>query len=340
MKIAIHHRATSFSERWIAYCEKEKLDFEVVDVYRNDIISYFKEKKFTHFLWHMSHSQFNDLRLFPYVMNSLEEIGVKCFPNFNTRWHFDDKIAQKYLLEAIGAPLVKSFVFYTKESAFQHVKEVTFPIVVKLSRGAGSTNVKLIHNINEAHHYIEQMFSTGLNTNSDTISSLTRKSRIAKKYKNPFKLIKKVYEHLTKHNKEQAITQKEKGYFYYQEFIPNNDHDIRILVVDNKAFAIKRIVRKGDFKASGSGLIDYAMESIDPRCVAIAFEISKRLNCQSIGFDFVFDKDNTPLIVEMGFGFNVHVYDACPGYWTEDLQWTSAEFNPQEWMLKALISKN
>jgi glutathione synthase/RimK-type ligase-like ATP-grasp enzyme len=49
----------------------------------------------------------------------------------------------------------------------------------------------------------------------------------------------------------------EKNYVYFQDFIPQNDFDIRIIVIGKRAFAIKRMVRKGDFRASGSGNIKY-----------------------------------------------------------------------------------
>ena len=66
---------------------------------------------------------------------------------------------------------------------------------------------------------------------------------------------------------------KEKGYVYFQDFIPNNSYDIRIIVIGDKAFAIKRIIRDGDFRASGSGNIVYKRSEINERCIKIAFEI-------------------------------------------------------------------
>ena len=50
---------------------------------------------------------------------------------------------------------------------------------------------------------------------------------------------------------------REIGYVYFQDFIPQNNFDIRVCVVGDKAFAIKRMVRENDFRASGSGFIYY-----------------------------------------------------------------------------------
>jgi hypothetical protein len=41
--------------------------------------------------------------------------------------HFDDKIAQKYLLEAVEAPLAPSYVFFHKEDALGWISQATFP---------------------------------------------------------------------------------------------------------------------------------------------------------------------------------------------------------------------
>jgi len=38
MKLAIHHRAESFSEDWIAYCKNNSIPYKIVDCYSVDII--------------------------------------------------------------------------------------------------------------------------------------------------------------------------------------------------------------------------------------------------------------------------------------------------------------
>src|SRR5690606_29697488 len=130
----------------------------------------------------------------------------------------------------------------------------------------------------------------------------------------------------------------EKDYVYFQEFIPNNTFDIRVIVIGGRAFALKRMVRENDFRASGSGHIIYDKGQIDERCVKLAFEVNKKLKSQSVAYDFIFDETNSPLIVEISYAFATKVYDQCPGYWDENLRWYDGTFNPQEWMIKDLIS--
>jgi hypothetical protein len=51
----------------------------------------------------------------------------------------------------------------------------------------------------------------------------------------------------------------------------------------------------------------------------------------------VLDKNQSPLIVEISYGFAVHGYDPCPGYWDEQLNWHDGPFNPQSWILENLV---
>ncbi len=108
-------------------------------------------------MWHLNHSSSKDLMVYPYVMNAAERMGIKTFPNFNTRWHFDDKVAQKYLFESIDAALVPSYVFYEKEDALQFLRSSELPLVSKFKRGGGSTNVKFINTIEEGEVYIHKV---------------------------------------------------------------------------------------------------------------------------------------------------------------------------------------
>jgi glutathione synthase/RimK-type ligase-like ATP-grasp enzyme len=46
---------------------------------------------------------------------------------------------------------------------------------------------------------------------------------------------------------------------YLQKFIKNNDGDYRVTVIGGKfAYSFKRLNRPNDFRASGSGRIDYS----------------------------------------------------------------------------------
>ena len=55
--------------------------------------------------------------------------------------------------------------------------------------------------------------------------------------------------------------------------------------------------------------------------------------------DFVFDKDNNPLIVELGYGFTAAGYLQCEGFWTSDMNWHEGKgFDFCGWMVENLIN--
>ena len=334
MKIAIHNSRDGFHKRWISYCQNKNIEYQIVNCYDNDIIK--QLENFDALFWHHSHSKPRDILFAKQLLFSLEQSGLTVFPDFNTGWHFDDKVGQKYLLEAIDAPVVGSHVFYSKKDALHYVEQTKFPKVFKLRGGSGSANVKLVKTRTEAIKYIKKAFGKGFRQ----YEPLTNLKERWRKYRNGLTDLKDVCKGVLRFYKEPEFSKTigyERGYVYFQDFIPNNDFDIRVIVIGKRAFALKRMVRAGDFKASGSGDMKFAKEEFDKRCIKIAFTTNNKLNAQCLAYDFVFDKNDVPLIVEVSFGFAVEAYDSCPGYWDEKLNWHEEKFIPQEWMIEDLL---
>lgn len=334
MKIAIQERKNSFSKKWIEYCIQKNIEFKLVNVYQSDIIQ--QLKGCTHFMWHWSHGDATAHLFARQFISSVEKIGIKVFPGINECWHFDDKIGQKYLLEAIGAPLVPSYVFYSKKDATDWVNNTSFPLVFKLRGGAGSSNVRLVSNKKEALQLIHVGFNKGFRPLNNNISFLNDLKISLFGKINPATLLKKLGSlfFLTSFEK---IKGKEIGYIYFQKFIPNNKYDVRLIVIGEKAYGMQRIIRKNDFRASGSNNFNYV--SIDESTRKIAFEISKKLNFTAIAFDFIYDTNGKPLIVEMSYGFGTKGSNNCKGYWTIDGAFHNSVIKPEEWIIETFIEK-
>jgi hypothetical protein len=132
---------------------------------------------------------------------------------------------------------------------------------------------------------------------------------------------------------------RERGYALFQSYVPGNDHDLRIIVIGDRAFGVKRFVRDGDFRASGSGHLSYARTDLPEDVVQLAFAYARRLRAQCVAFDFVRAPQGTPLLLEVSYAFTVTAYDACPGYWTSDLTWHEGSFRPQDWMVDAVLAE-
>ncbi len=334
MKIAIQKRKNSYSDEWIKYCEKKNIPFKIVDCYKSDIIAQLEDCDAL--MWHFHHKIPNDILCARQLMFSLESAGKYVFPDFNTMWHFDDKIGQKYQLEAINAPLVPSYVFYSKTEALDWINTIEYPIVFKLRNGASSFNVKLVRTEAEAKQLVKQAFGSGFNNQMDPLMYL--KESIRKYHIGETKIgdiLREIY-HLTYRTEFEKFYHKQKGYIYFQDFIPNNDFDTRIVVVDKKAFGARRFVRNNDFRASGSHVASYDTALISLEAVRIALDVSKKLKLQCMAFDFVF-KNGKPILIEYSYGTDIAAYKPCPGFWDSDLNFHEQEFNFCEWMVDWVV---
>jgi glutathione synthase/RimK-type ligase-like ATP-grasp enzyme len=333
MKIAIHGTDGSFNKRWIEYCLKHDISFKIVNCYQNDII--YQLGDCDALMWHHSQNNPNDLLIAKQILFSLKHSGKVLFPDFNTNWHFDDKLGQKYLLESLGAPLVKTSVFFNKPDALKWVSTTNFPLVFKLRRGAGSSNVKLVKTKRDAKKIIKTAFGQGF-PNYNGLSALKEILRKRGYGRATFKELLIGIGGLLISPRYSKVAGRERGYVYFQEYIPDNAYDIRVIVIGNKAFAIKRLIRKNDFRASGSGNIIYSKENFDNETIELAFSISEKLNSQCTAFDFIYN-NKRPLIVEISYGFDPNGYDPCIGYWERDLKWIEGSFNPYGWMVDEVI---
>lgn len=328
--IAIHNDDVGFHSRWVEYCTQNNIPFKRVNCYSSDIVSQLSDCKAL--LWHHNHAYAKDQLVAKQILFALEHSGFKVFPNFKTAWHFDDKVAQKYLLEAHSIQHVPSYVFLDKKNAMEWVEKIEYPVVFKLRRGAGSKNVKLIENLSQAKKYINIAFGRGFRQIDawGDLNDTLRKYRLGK---SSLKSVLKSFAHLYyPFNIEKALG-REKSYVYFQKFIPQNTFDIRVIVIKDKAFAIKRNVRKNDFRASGSGHIEYEKNIFDESWIKLSFENADKLKSDCIAFDYVFENEK-PLIVEISYGFAAIGYDPCPGYWDRDLKWNEGKFNPYGWMVE------
>jgi glutathione synthase/RimK-type ligase-like ATP-grasp enzyme len=333
--IAINKSNSGFHPNWKNYLLKQGIPFKEVNCYDNDLVE--KLKGCTALMWHHSQNDPRDLNIAKQILFMAEHAGLVVFPNFNTNWHFDDKLGQKYLFELLSLPSVKSYAFYDKKKAIEFINNTLFPIVFKLRGGAGSFNVKLVKSKNEALKLVYKTFQNGF-TNFDSIENLKeiiRKIKIKKA--TYFDLFKSIYRLFTKPAFAKVMGN-EVGYIYFQEFIPDNSFDLRTIVIGKKAFAIKRNVRENDFRASGSGNIEYDKANFSDELIKLSFESAKKLKTQCVAFDFV-SKNNQLLIIEISYGFLKEGYHQCVGYWDEELNFYEGNFDPCEWMVDVVMEE-
>jgi len=333
MKIAIYNSNSDFHLRWINYCRDNNIRYKLVNCSADDIIRQIYDC--SALMWHFSQSKSADIIMAKQLLFALQHKGFRVFPDFNTSWHFDDKLGQKYLLESLDIPFVKTYVFFNKKDAIDWVSLTGFPKVFKLRGGAGSGNVRLVESKKKALKLINKAFGKGFRQ-YDKYSNLSERWR---KYRNNKTDLLDVVKGIIRVGYEPDFSKtigNERGYVYFQDFIPGNNFDIRVVIIGDKAFAIKRMVRENDFRASGSGFIEYAKENFDESVIKLSFDINNKIKSQCLALDYVF-VNNHPLVLEISYGFSPEGYDSCEGYWDKNLNWYEGHFNPYGWMVENII---
>lgn len=336
MLVAIHHRKNSFSEDWIDYCVENQVPYKLVNCYRFDIID--QLSNCTHLLWHHHHGNPADVLVARHLLAALEHTGMSVFPNLHTGWHFDDKVSQKYLFERLGLLVPETKVFFDREAALAWAKSAQYPQVFKLRKGSGALNVMLANNYRECSRLVNQSFRKGhLNYHRKHVfNDYFSKFR---KDQNPKTLLKAAYRYLfLPHTVKQQV--REKGYALFQEFIPNDGYDLRVVVVNGKAVTGKRFVRTNDFRASGSGKSVFEDQYADKRILQIAFTIAEKLQMQSVALDFIISSHtNEVYVIEMSFAFpRIKFLEDAGGFWTRDLCWHHGKVQLPRWIIEGVLA--
>lgn len=279
-----------------------------VSVYSNELMKDLNECD--GFMWRFAHwPNLGQIarRILPVIENYL---GLVVYPDQRTCWHYDDKIAQKYLLEVAEISTPQTWVWYDAEMAKEWSLSAQYPLVLKLARGAASKNVRLISSHKEAEVWIDKLFSRGV-------------YGFNKKKENLFRLVRQrlraigsllIDEDYIYPKPRETAWELHKNYVLFQEFLPDNSYDTRVTIVGRRAFGFRRYNREDDFRASGSGKIDWSPECVDPKFIRLAFRTAETLGCQSCAIDGLY-RGNEPVIGEISYTYVSWAVHKCPGHW-------------------------
>ncbi len=308
----------SFSDRWIELAAQRNISVKTVDAQKDDFFEILSGCN--GFMWRFGYSAL-ELELAKRVLQSVSQgLGIPVFPSVRTSWHFEDKIAQFYLLKSIGCPIPDTVVIWSEEAAMDYCNSASYPFVFKLSSGIQSRNVRLVRNREEGAQLVKQMFRSGVTTLQRSPSTLNRQLGNALL---PIKLLlgKPLPRGL------------QNGYFLVQEFLPGNEYDTRITIIGDRAFVFRRMNRPGDFRASGSGNIDWNPEAVDTSAVNLAFDVADALQSDSLAVD-VLRKDGSPVIAEISYTYASWAVRDCPGHWKRgvsgELAWVEGSLRPED----------
>ena len=342
MRFALHSRSgrKTHSTDWTPvveqYLRENGIDYELIDCMRTDIIERLKD--FDVLFWHFGNYDHTDMLMARDVLYCARRMGLKVFPDFEESWHFDDKIAEMYTLQSIGAPIPQSNVFYDGEALNEWLAgKPDFPQVAKLRTGSGSHNVKLLKNEYQLRRYASRMWGKGFSPAPSLMYKASSNIRSAHDWSTVVARAKRIPEFLRTRAGGKRFPD-EKGYVYLQEFIPNDGYDMKVVVVGDKLTGVVRPVRSHDFRASGGGTLIYDRKYFTDSIIESAFKTSDTLGLQCMGYDYVVDSRNDKgLIVEMSYGFSHIAQLDAGGYFDRQGNWHDEPLNPPVEIIKNIL---
>lgn len=327
----------SWTGEWLKACDTQDIEHELIDWRDHDAY----DRALTHecLLWHFSHYSSGEMQFARSILYALREAGVRTFPDFSDAWHFDDKVAQAYLLKSLGAPTPKNLVFYSPEdfSSWCNGAASKFPMVAKLRTGSGSHNVQLLQSIGDALRYSAKMFGIGFPTSPSLTFKLASNLKSSRSISDIVRRARRIPEFLFSRSQSKLLP-RERGYVYLQDFIANAEYDLKVAVIRDKLSFIGRRTRKDDFRASGGGDLFFDKALMSREIIDMGFKTADAMKSQCVGMDVVVDpKTGHPTIVEISYGFSHTALLAAGGYYDRNGQWHDTPMNaPREILLNLL----
>ncbi len=253
-------RDYEFYPRWTKYIrfyENNGFDYEIVNLHKSDWIDRVKEFDIVMGVYSSELFHLEENRRKYYFLE--KHMGKYCFPSQADLFLYEDKILEVFFAEKYNFPFAKTYISHDRDEAIALIETLKYPIVSKINPTSGSVGVELVKDRKHCRKIVDQAFSIH-----------GRKTH-------------KVYF-------------RQKNYVYFQEFIPNDGYDIRVIVVGDRVFGYYRKTPRGDFRASGMDLIEKRDLPMD--AMRIARNVNKQIGCPQLAVDMVHGLDGNYQIIE------------------------------------------
>lgn len=241
------------------------------------------------------------------ILLRLEMDGAVLLPKFEYfRAHHNKVFMELYRTKLSKEyQTIKSVFLYGVENLNKILEKekMEYPLVVKCAEGSGSAGVRLVQNEQELLKKIYQMGKITFEN-----YCCTKKDKIRH-------FLGRVIRKILKTGRVEQPKPREK--LVIQTFIPNLQCDYKILVFGEKYYLLKRYIRKGEFRASGSGNFEFPSQftDVEKKILDFAFGAYEQLNAPMLSIDVAFD------------GVRCHMLEfQCVNFGPYTLQFSSAYY--------------
>jgi len=325
-----------YAEIWAEILEAQGVGIRWVDLAAHDPFS--QVKGCDGVMWH--HGGRLDDKLKAYrILHSIElYLGIPVYPDHNISWHYDEKIAVHYMLKAAEVPTPPTWVFWNKEEAIRWTNQTDYPKVFKLSTGDSGKNIVKVDSSRDARRLIERMFGIGIYSGSlhkEQVSGISSMRRLVGRFREGVRHAITGEPVGVSRSKNVIL---EKGYAYFQEFIPH-DFETRMNVVGDQIWGLLKLPRPDEFRVSGRYLdIDIDPSQIDFRCVKMAIDMCNRLGFSVMTVDFLFHNGD-PVVSDICYTIYPDYDLQFPGVWNRNLEWTEGHKSRKEAEVNTFLEK-
>ncbi len=246
--------------RWTKYCrffDTNSFQYGFLDIRAHNWIEDVRKYDIIVGFFSSALYDLDEIRIKYYFLESF--LNKTCYPSYKHANLYENKRLEAYLSSEFGFPFAKTYISSDKNDALQLIENLNYPIVSKIDPSSGSSGVELVSSKKQARKIIKQTFS-----------NVGRKTHV--------------------------IYFRQKNYVYFQDYIPNDGYDIRVIVANNMAFGYYRKILKGDFRASGMDQVEKG--DLPSEAIRIACGVNKILKSPMLVVDMVRANDGNFQIIE------------------------------------------
>jgi len=251
-------------------------------------------------------------------ISRLEEIRVKyhfletslakrCYPTAAQVLLYENKCLEAYIAKAHGLPFAATHISHRREDALAIAGKTRYPLVSKINHSSGSMGVELVRTPRRARRLVRRAFS-----------------RNGRSIHVPWV--------------------RQKNYVYFQEYVPNDGFDIRVILVGHRAFGYYRRVLEGDFRASGMNTVE--RRALPEEAIRAALEVQRCVRSPQLVVDMVHALDGRYVVIEysvmclMDRPTDLEV-DGVPGVYViganGDIRFEKGRYWIHEWALREFL---
>jgi len=297
--------------KWLARPYRSGMDVNLIrsefekNGFSTEVLTYpeinFRERNFKDEIVLYTSSEDVDLFYKSYIEDliyALDLQGAILLPPFKLLKAHHNKVFMEILRDLSDVELIKNIKtqhFGTLEDYVDFNHKIDFPKVFKSASGAVSSGVAKPGN------------------NREAIRIIKRHSR-SFSWRHDFWDLGRWLKH--KDYKRESRYRKK---FILQTFMPNMDKDWKVIVFGDKYFVLERSVKKGDFRASGSGIIEYN-KNLPQGMLDFAKSFFRSMQVPFLAMDIGLSNNQFVLIEFQAINFGTHTVDSAPFYFINEAQ--------------------